>query len=338
MLPYQAWLTLDAISRALYRRHISHRGLLEWASARVIHDVSRPRLPALLLSTGLASLLSVIMGLAVRFWVPSNFWLAAPWLVLWFASPAFGWYLNRRPESKQPQSLLTLEDRQFLRNVARRTWRYFSDFVNERSSWLPPDNFQVSYQNQLAMRTSPTNIGLWMVSVLGAHDLGYITVDEVTHKLTRTMETIARLERHEGHLLNWYDIQTLAPLKPRYVSTADSGNLLGALLSLDQGIRGLTKAALIDREVFAGLRDTGEVLRQTLLAEKASGVDARALDDLLRIWRSPPDRIIDTLGVLGGRSTTSGIWRKKPGSLRRPGGRWPTGRGRCRASSGPGCS
>ena len=298
MLPYQAWLTLDAISRALYRRHISHRGLLEWASARVIHDVSRPRLPALLLSTGLASLLSVIMGLAVRFWVPSNFWLAAPWLVLWFASPAFGWYLNRRPESKQPQSLLTLEDRQFLRNVARRTWRYFSDFVNERSSWLPPDNFQVSYQNQLAMRTSPTNIGLWMVSVLGAHDLGYITVDEVTHKLTRTMETIARLERHEGHLLNWYDIQTLAPLKPRYVSTADSGNLLGALLSLDQGIRGLTKAALIDREVFAGLRDTGEVLRQTLLAEKASGVDARALDDLLRIWRSPPDRIIDTLGVL----------------------------------------
>ena len=92
-----------------------------------------------------------------------------------------------------------------------RTWRYFSDFVNEETSWLPPDNYQVSYQNQLAMRTSPTNIGLWMVSVLRAHDFGYVTVDEVTQKLTRTMETIGKLERHEGHLLNWYDIQTLAP-------------------------------------------------------------------------------------------------------------------------------
>ncbi len=130
---------------------------------------------------------------------------------------------------KQPQFLLPAEDRQFLRNVARRTWRYFSDFVNEETSWLPPDNYQVSYQNQLAMRTSPTNIGLYLVSVLGAHDFGYLTVDEVAQKLTRTMETIGKLERHEGHLLNWYDIQTLAPLKPRYVSTVDSGNLLGAL-------------------------------------------------------------------------------------------------------------
>ena len=298
MLPYQAWLTLDAIARALYRRYISHRWLLEWASVQVLRSDSQARLPMLLFSMGLASLSSVIMGLAVRLWVPSNFWLAAPWLVLWFVSPAVGWHLNRRPQPKQPQSLLTPDDRQFLRNVARRTWRYFSDFVNERSSWLPPDNFQVSYQNQLAMRTSPTNIGLWMVSVLGAHDLGYITADDVIYKLTRTMETIARLDRHEGHLLNWYDIQTLAPLKPRYVSTADSGNLLGALLSLDQGIVGLKEGALIDSEAFAGLRDTAEVLRQTLLTENGSSVDGRALDDLLRVWRSAPDRIVDALAVL----------------------------------------
>ena len=162
--------------------------------------------------------------------------MAGPWLMLWFLSPVIGWLLNRRPQTKQPQSLLREEDRQFLRSVARRTWRYFSDFVNEETSWLPPDNYQVSYQNQLAMRTSPTNIGLWMVSVLGAHDFGYVTVDEVTRTLTRTMETIGKLERHEGHLLNWYDIQTLAPLKPRYVSTVDSGNLLGAFWSLDQGL------------------------------------------------------------------------------------------------------
>ena len=160
------------------------------------------------------------------------------------------------------------EDRQFLRNVARRTWRYFSDFVNEKTSWLPPDNYQVSYQNQLAMRTSPTNIGLWMVSVLGAHDFGYITVDEVTRKLTGTMETIGKLDRHEGHLLNWYDIQTLAPLKPRYVSTVDSGNLLGAFWSLDQGLGALMQTELLDKRAFAGLRDAGEALRQAVVAEK----------------------------------------------------------------------
>ena len=298
LLPFQAWVTLDAIVRALYRRHISHRGLLEWASAQVLHDDARAKVSRLLFSMGLASLFSVIVGLSVWLRVPPNFWLAAPWLMLWLVSPAVGWLLNRPGQSRQPQSLLSPDDQQFLRNVARRTWRYFSDFVNERSSWLPPDNYQVSYQNELALRTSPTNIGLRMVSVLGAHDLGYITVDEVTQKLTRTMETIAKLERHEGHLLNWYDIQTLAPLKPRYVSTADSGNLLGALLSLEQGLGALKGAALLDRGAFAGLRDTGEVLRQALLTEKVSGLDERAIDELLRIWRSPPDRIVDALGVL----------------------------------------
>jgi cyclic beta-1,2-glucan synthetase len=300
LLPYQAWLAADAIARALYRSHISHRGLLEWASAQVDHDAAGAGVPRLLFSMGLASLFSVIMVLAVRWLAPSNLWPTAPWLLLWFVSPVIGWLLNRRPLPKQPQLLLASKDRQFLRKVARRTWRYFSDFVNEKSSWLPPDNYQVSYQNGLAMRTSPTNIGFWMVSALGAHDLGYITVDEVTRKLTQTMETIARLERHEGHLLNWYDIQTLVPLKPRYVSTADSGNLLGALWTLDRGLGALKQAPIIDREAFAGLRDTGEILRQVVLTENVSGLDMRALDNLLRIWGSPPDRIVDALDVLRG--------------------------------------
>ncbi len=118
----------------------------------------------------------------------------------------------------------------YLRKVARRTWRFFSDFVSEETSWLPPDNYQVFHQDQLAMRTSPTNIGLWMLSALAARDFGYVTGDQVVETLSRSMETIARLERYEGHLLNWYDIQTLKPLEPRYVSTVDSGNLLGCSL------------------------------------------------------------------------------------------------------------
>ncbi|MGA9121465.1 MAG: glucoamylase family protein [Bacteroidota bacterium] len=298
LLPYQAWLALDAIGRVLYRRHISHRGLLQWISAQAMQGDAQAKVPMLLLSISLASLYSVIVGWGVQLWGAANLPIASPWLVLWFLSPAIGWVLNLRPQAKQPQSLLRERDRKFLRVVARRTWRYFSDFVNEGTSWLPPDNYQVSYQNQLALRTSPTNIGLWMVSVLGAHEFGYITVDEVTHKLMGTLETIGKLDRHEGHLLNWYDIQTLSPLKPRYVSTVDSGNLLGALWSLDRGLEALTHADVFAMRAFAGLRDAGESLRQAVAADKFSAFNGDVLDDLLREWGSPPERIVDALSIL----------------------------------------
>jgi len=321
LLPYQAWLALDAIARVLYRRHISHRRLLEWTSAQVTHGNAQAKVPVFVLSLGLASLFSVIMGWAMQRWRPANLWAAGPWLTLWFLSPMIGWLLNRRPRAKQPQFLLPEEDRQFLRNVARRTWRYFSDFVNEETSWLPPDNYQVSHQHQLAMRTSPTNIGLWMVSVLSAQHFGYLTVDEVVHKLTKTMETIGKLERYEGHLLNWYDIQSLAPLKPRYVSAVDSGNLLAALWSLDQGLQALMQAPLLDAKAFEGLRDAAEVLRQGTEEERLSGEDAHALGELLRAWESPPNRIADALRLLRREeSRVRGLSEKARGSVAARGG------------------
>jgi cyclic beta-1,2-glucan synthetase len=144
------------------------------------------------------------------------------------------------------------------------------------------------------MRTSPTNIGLWMVSVLGAHDFGYITVDEVVRNLMSTMETIGKLDTHEGHLLNWYDIQTLAPLKPHYVSTVDSGNLLGALWSIDHGLGTVMQAELLDMRAFAGLKDAGEALRQAVVAEKFSGLDTHALHELLLVG-IPAGAYVDAL-------------------------------------------
>jgi cyclic beta-1,2-glucan synthetase len=298
LLPYQAWMALDAIARVLYRRHVSHRGLLEWASAQVTHGNSPARVPEFVLSIGLMSLFWVIVGWAVQHWRPADMWVSGPWIMLWFLSPVFGWLLSRRPTLKQPKLLLPTEDRQFLRRVARLTWRYFSDFVTEKTSWLPPDNYQVSYQDQLALRTSPTNIGLYMISVLSAYDFGYVTVDEVTQRLTRTMETLGRLERHEGHLLNWYDIQTLTPLKPRYVSTVDSGNLLGALWTLDRGLEALISAPLLDVKAFEGLRDTADILQKAAHKDSNSGVDMNALDELLLLWKSPPDRASDALLLL----------------------------------------
>jgi len=298
LLPYQAWLALDAITRVLYRRHISNRRLLEWISAQVMHGDAQALVPRLLLSMCLVSLFSVIVGWQVQQWGPSSLLIAGPWLTLWFVSPVIGWLLNQRLQAEQPQSLLRHEDRQFLRTVACRTWRFFSEFVNEGTSWLPPDNYQVSYHHQLALRTSPTNIGLWMVSALAAHDFGYMTLDQVVGKLTGTMETIGKLDRHEGHLLNWYDVQTLAALKPRYVSTVDSGNLLGALWALDHGLGALMQGELLDKKALAGLMDAGQCLRQAVEAEKFSGLDRRTLHELLSRLESPPDRVVDVIRML----------------------------------------
>lgn len=303
LLPYQAWLALDAIARVLYRRHVSRRKLLEWTTAQAMNGKAKARDPRLPLSMAISSLFVMSVGTAVLFVMPVNLWVATPWLYLWLISPLIGWLMNRHPWAVEPQYLVSESDRLFMRNIARRTWRYFSDFVNEETSWLPPDNYQVSHQNQLAMRTSPTNIGLYLASVLGAHEFGYLTVDGVTQRLTRSMETIAKLERHEGHLLNWYDIRTLAPLNPRYVSTVDSGNLLGALWVLDQGFESLVRTPMLDARAFAGLCDTSEAMRQAARDDKNSGLNK--MDKLLGALVSPPDRAIDQLRVL--RRTELGV-------------------------------
>ena len=151
-----------------------------------------------------------------------------------------------------------------LRQVARRTWRYFSSFVSAETCWLPPDNYQVSHQGRLAMRTSPTNIGLWLTSALAACDCGYLTVNQLVARLTASLDSISRLERYRGHLLNWYDIRTLAPLEPRYVSTVDSGNLLGSLWVLKQGLGELLHLPLLGGTAFTSLADTAEILKLEL--------------------------------------------------------------------------
>jgi len=294
LLPHQAAVTLDAIARVWYRRAISRRGLLEW-TAQATHWSASRRQPLFVASLALGSLFSASVGWAIWRITPANLILAAPWLVLWLLSPLLGWLLNLRPVEKEWAQPLPEKERRFLRQVARRTWRYFSTFVSADTCWLPPDNYQVAHQNRLAMRTSPTNIGLWLTSVLGAHDCGYQTIDQIVEKLTATLATIGRLERYQGHLLNWYDIQTMAALEPRYVSTVDSGNLLGALWALEQGLVELQQAPLLDGKAFAGLADSGEVLIQTAASEGISDLYQHTFNQLLTEWNAPPAGISELL-------------------------------------------
>jgi len=297
LLPHQAWLALNAILRVWYRRLVSHRRLLEWTPDPEKRNAPN-RLHGFVISMGLASVLSVVLGWLSYHWMPVNFALASPWLVLWFFSPVAGWLLNLRPQPRPQRCLLPAKELMALRKIARKTWRYFSDFVGEETSWLPPDNYQVFHQNKLAMRTSPTNIGLWMLSALAARDFGYLTADQVVETLARSLKTIGTLERHEGHLLNWYDIQTRKPLEPRYVSTVDSGNLLGALWTLEHGLEELLQRPLLEGSTFEGLHDTGEVFQEAAAQGGLSGADTGAFEGLLRACRGPTGGIVGALHLL----------------------------------------
>ncbi|ABS28204.1 GH36-type glycosyl hydrolase domain-containing protein [Anaeromyxobacter sp. Fw109-5] len=222
-------------------RLVSRRGLLEWetaAASAARHDDlargagARPFLSAMAASPAIAVGALVLVVVAGRPWA---LLAAAPLLALWLLAPLVAHRLSQPATRERPA--LGEADRRLLLEVARRTWRYFETFMGPEDHGLPPDNFQELPDARVAHRTSPTNIGMGLLSTLAAHDLGFIQTPELAARVERTLTTIEGLERVEGHLLNWYDTRSLAPLAPRYVSTVDSGNLAGALMVLAEGLR-----------------------------------------------------------------------------------------------------
>ena len=265
-LPSHAAVSLDGAIRACFRWLVSGRHMLEWNTE--VTASSAGWWKSLFVLTFISgSIMSLALGIAVWLVRPDSLVWSIPWLAAWFFAPVLGWYLDRTVAPRQKICLLSDDDNRFLRIVARRTWRYFATFVNAETSWLPPDNYQVAHQDSLAMRTSPTNIGLWMTSALGAYDSGYLSINQLVDRLSKTMATISRMQLHRGHLLNWYDIGTLAPLEPRYVSTVDSGNMLGCLWTLRQGLEEIINTPLFGTDVLAGLSDTMELAKDKPAAE-----------------------------------------------------------------------
>ena len=279
LLPHQAWLAVDAIVRVAYRRSVSHRNLLEWQTAESAgasaykHAASTQR--QLWVICGISVFLMIVLQLRHAAAASSAF------VALWALSPAVIRWLGRIDRSNNSQSL-TRQNSRYLRRVARRTWRFFDDLVGPGTHWLPPDNSQLSLHVEVANRTSPTNIGLWLTSALAARDLGYLTNDDMLARCTETIATLARMERYEGHLLNWYDIATLEPLLPRYVSTVDSGNLTASLWVLEQGCGEAIRDALLDRSCLKGLADTAAILIETCGPDPSTSAPLRVLHRLLR--------------------------------------------------------
>src|SRR6266480_617169 len=254
-------MALDAIVRVIYRRMTSHRLLLEWETAADAHRRARSRQLQFILSRLWipAACVFLFVGAASR--GTAAMVAAAPFLLLGALFPMAVMVINR-PAKSWRGGTLTSDDRRFLSAVARRTWRYFDDFVGPQTSWLPPDNIQETPTREIFMRTSPTNIGLSMLATVAANDFGYITIDDLVERNLRTLETLGRLERFEGHLLNWYDLSTLEPLRPRYVSAVDSGNLLASLWTFETSCDELAARPLLAESALRGIADTLSVLRQ----------------------------------------------------------------------------
>ena len=228
LIPQQALTLLDAAVRSLYRSFISHKGLLDWVTA---HDAER-------MASGreryafsrICGALLLIFG-AARI---TPFFLALPLGLTWICLPLLARWLDAPTHERIP---LSGEEKEALLRYAQKTWAFFERTVTQEEHFLPIDNLQVVPERGAAHRTSPTNIGLYLLSCVAARYLGFLEPDEMASRMEKTVDTLERLEMWKGHLYNWYDTKTLRVLPPAYVSSVDSGNLAACLLCCQQALR-----------------------------------------------------------------------------------------------------
>jgi cellobiose phosphorylase len=274
-LPYEAYFSMDAILRSLWRSYVTHRRLLEWRASALARQADGTF--STWRTMWIAPVLALFIGGWLLGWRPASLPPAALFLLAWLVSPAIADWISRPIERKSAQ--LSPEQNQFLQKLARRTWAYFDRFVGPEDNWLPPDNMQEHPVQVIAHRTSPTNIGMALLANLSAVDFGYITVGQMMERTTNTLGSMDQLERHHGHFYNWYDTQTLKPLHPVYISTVDSGNLAGHLLTLQSGLTGLYDAPVLGPQIIDGIVATAQVLQETLAAAAQAGDPAMPLID-----------------------------------------------------------
>ncbi len=259
VLPYEAIKYTDAVLRTLWRMNISHKNLLQWTPSATASAHSSNDLLSVYRIMWAAPAVSVAITIMLLYINPEGLLIAEPILILWILAPVIAWRLSQ-PETEQIPKL-SEEQFSFLHKSARKTWLFFEQFVTARDNWLPPDNFQEQPVAAIAHRTSPTNIGLAVLANLSAYDFGYIGSGELIRRCNNTIKTMLKLERYKGHFLNWYDTDSLMPLQPRYVSTVDSGNLIGHFLTLRQAFMALPAQPVFSRKIIEGATTTILIVR-----------------------------------------------------------------------------
>lgn len=296
-LPHRAALMIDAIGRTLWRMLISRRLMLEWQTAAATDRVLNGPKWSSTIQLGSVSALAAIMGVTLPYPALS---FAAPWLLAWMCSPLILEGISR--PCRIPQVELDLETRRWLRQIARRSWNYFEQNLGPQNHWLPPDNVQEYPSLRTADRLSPTNEGLFLVSVLAARDFGFLGLHGVLGWWEKNLESLCQLPKAGGHFLNWYDTTTMQPLRPRYLSTVDSGNLAASLLVVRQGITELRDCPVLSNSLWDGLADTVLIAEQeistaaTAMPSQNTPVDQEAaavVRILRRLCAQPPEDLSD---------------------------------------------
>jgi cellobiose phosphorylase len=259
-LAYDAFISLDAISRTLLRLLVTRKRLLEWQTSSDSERTARTDLPDFYITMWIAPVVALGTGLFLLIRHPAQLIFALPLLLVWLVAPWIAWWISQPIEAATPD--LSPAQLAFLRRAARTTWHFFDTFVNAQENWLPPDNFQEVPVPTIAARTSPTNMGLALLANLAARDFGYLSLASLIQRTQAAFLTLQRLDRHRGHFYNWYETRTLKPLLPLYISSVDSGNLAGHLLTLGAGLREQAGDSIYTHRILAGLRDTVNVLQE----------------------------------------------------------------------------
>jgi cellobiose phosphorylase len=262
-LAHQSAVMVDAIVRTLGRL-VTKRRLLEWETAADVAARLQGEWPLVLRRMWIAPVIALSLASVVLTMQPSSALWALPVIALWVLSPYFAYHTGLPTQGTG--QVLDTRGRRELRQTARLTWRFFEEVVTAGDNWLVPDNYQENRPDRIAHRTSPTNVGLQMMATVSAWDLGYLSARECLLRLERTVETLSKLPRYRGHFFNWYDTQSLVPLAPLYVSTVDSGNFLGYLLTLCTTLPSIAEGDVaIDRRIQDGLLDTLELFERDAL-------------------------------------------------------------------------
>ena len=283
-LAHQAWLMTDAIGRTLFRLLISRRNLLEWVTAAQVQLNAQRGLAGVYLHMTASVVIAVVALLIVGWAGREALWVATPFALLWIAAPAIARRISESPLVAGHLSV-SAADSHALRLVARRTWRFFETFVTSEDHMLPPDNFQEDPQPVVAHRTSPTNIGLYLLCAVSARDFGWAGTLETVERLEATLATMHAMQRFRGHFYNWYGTRDLRPLDPRYVSSVDSGNLAAHLIAVANSCREWISVPVASAASIAGVEDALHLLRGALQSlpddRRSQTITRHQLEDVL---------------------------------------------------------
>ncbi|HHW48826.1 MAG TPA: glycosyl transferase, partial [Clostridiaceae bacterium] len=309
-LPYQAYLMADAIIVTLIRVLFTRKGMLEWVTAADVEKGAKNTLESYYRKMKGSIFLAVIVVILALTFKPAEAGLSLLLLGIWSLSPFVAYHISKA--SEEAVVPLPSEDIRELRRIARKTWRYFEEFINFKNHFLVPDNYQEDPSRGIAYRTSPTNIGLGMLSVLTARDFGYIGTLEMVDTISNIVSTVEKMEKWNGHLFNWYDTRTLRPLKPRYVSTVDSGNYVGYLITLVHGLNDYLESPFVDAKLVNGIEDTLSLANlENLDINEELGLLHKAVNTQnadLCLWSDALNRFCDKLKAFAVKRS---VWKAK---------------------------